>query len=213
MNVEIHENNIKHFHGAIYVQDAESHISNNTLFRNSFGNIVVSGQDSLIEHNTILYAGNGTSGDGITVSDIQDTIIRQNTLFAGSCYGIAIMGYDAQNISVDGNIISDGITSGIYLTRLDESWAGNKNISVTNNIITNNLGWGLFADQADGLKIEGNQLHGNLDKSLENQLLISREVQNLSMGSNFLSYEFPDDIARKRPDFWSHVRELNTVKQ
>jgi len=124
--VQIIENKIEGFHGVYYVNGTEkSVIRNNELRRNSFGNIVASNSSKLkITNNKVIFPGNGTSGDGLTVSGGVDIEILDNEVIAGSCYGIWLISTSKSPLSeiiVKNNIITDGITSGIYISSLDSS--------------------------------------------------------------------------------------------
>lgn len=153
-------------HGVIYFGNAGgAEICGNYLFRNSFGNIVGGGARLHIEDNQILFPGNGTSGDGVTLSGVSDSILKRNTIQFGSCYGIWIE--KAHNLQISQNNILNTITSALYLAQ------DCTNITISENVLSQNRSYGIAVEgKVDGLIIDGNILHCNNPAMAEQQIMI-----------------------------------------
>lgn len=157
---ECSNNLIKGFHGALYLNSAASAlVSQNRLYRNNVGNIVISGRNFRIVNNTILFSGNGTQGDGITARNATGVIVRGNTIFRGSCYGMWFR-RNCHDVLVEQNTVIGGITSGISFSD-PRQHASYSKITVANNVLAGNRGPGLVVQRVNGLTITGNVLQGN----------------------------------------------------
>lgn len=141
-NWRIERNLIQGFHEALSLSESENGvIAHNTLRLNSFGNIFVSGAGLRIEANTILFPGAGTSGDGITVSNVRDLHLVGNHIFYGTCYGVWFCG-TAESVVIEDNIIASGITSGINLQSLSQEEIPFREIQIRRNIFAHNAAYG-----------------------------------------------------------------------
>jgi|GEM_PF-6544162 len=136
------ENNfLQNFHAGVYFSNCENClVKKNKFYRVSFGNVVFSGTDnkkSVIEENRFIYSGNGTSGDALTLSGIENFVIQKNTILNGSCYGIAIHDH-AKEVILSENIIVGGITDGLYIP--GSSYTNFHSITLEKNFFSNNRG-------------------------------------------------------------------------
>ena len=160
-NWRIEQNLIQGFHEALSLSESENCvIANNTLKLNSFGNIFVSGADLRIEANTILFPGAGTSGDGVTVSNIRNLRLVRNHIFYGTCYGVWFCG-TAQSVVIEDNIIASGITSGINLQSLSQHEIPFREIQIRRNIFANNGAYGTQIFHGQKIVLEENIYIGN----------------------------------------------------
>lgn len=174
-NWRIERNLIQGFHEALSLSESENGvIAHNTLRLNSFGNIFVSGVRLRIEANTILFPGAGTSGDGITVSNVRDLHLVRNHIFYGTCYGVWFCG-TAESVVIEDNIIASGITSGINLQSLSQEEIPFRGIQIRRNIFAHNAAYGtqiLHGHKivlADNIYIGNESLpaHSRSDQTLE----------------------------------------------
>ncbi len=153
------------FHGVIYFGNGGSTVVRKNKFkRNSFGNVVGGGSNILISENLILFPGNGTSGDGITLNDAQNALIFNNKIMFGSCYSIWL-DY-SENIKIINNAIFNGITGGIYMGR------GGKDVHVEGNSVANNMGAGMFLKDIEGLSVRNNVVYGNAEGLERMQIMV-----------------------------------------
>lgn len=158
---EIAHNSIQGFHEALNLSNCLGGVVSRNLLRlNSFGNIVISGNNINIEGNTILFSGAGTSGDGITVSDVRDLRIARNQIFFGTCYGIWFCG-TAASVVIEDNLICSGITAGINLQSLSTNESPFRNFRIRRNTLAHNGGYGTQVFHGVDITLEENIFIGN----------------------------------------------------
>lgn len=196
----IQGNSFSRLHGVLYLGGSTGIVSNNNFFRNSFGNIVSKNVDGLmLEGNSLFFPGNGTAGDGFTLSNVVNAKILNNKVVAGSCYGLWVRG-SVDNLLIKGNVISNGITSAIYLH-------GNgvkQSISIEDNIISGNGGRALAVMGAvDDLKVTANVFNGNARGGKQIYIKDSSAIRQLDLKGNvdFQDFKNPKDIM----DYYTHV--------
>ena len=148
------------FHGVIRANNLQGFtVSGNRLVKNSFANIFVHGDDVTVKSNKIYFPGNGTTGDGITaLGKLTDSVIDNNTIFVGSCYGILVRGREVSDLKVVNNTIINGITTAVLVAGAENKA---KDVSVTNNMISGNYGFAVAFSGVESSKIEGNYFSNN----------------------------------------------------
>lgn len=201
-NIKIHNNSFNNFHGVIYLGFVhDSQISNNKFFRNSFGNIVLNNSKKVkVYNNDILFPGNGTSGDGITLNNIKEGLFFKNKIIGGSCYGVAIHGNNEKLKFIE-NIIADGITSALYFNTNSYS----KNILIAKNLFLNNDAYSIGLENnvtVVNLQIKDNIFHQGKQLNIDDEdgsqynktynIYIGPEaiIKNLKFEFNFLMNNF-----------------------
>jgi len=141
--------------------------------------ILLTGDDNLVEKNTIQLEGNtvGTQGHGIYVQEGSGNIIRGNTISGMSGYGIHLYeehrsedppGYRRliRNAIVEGNVIfGSRERSGIIVAAgADSGPADIQGVLIRGNLIFNNAGAGITVQgwsPVSGVRICNNTLSGN----------------------------------------------------
>ena len=107
-NIKITHNKFERFHGVLYLIASDNAlVQDNTFMRNSYGQIVIIGNNDKVIHNTILFSGNYHLGNSIDVIDSNNITISKNLLFTPTCHGIYIM--SSHDVVIDSNRISGGI--------------------------------------------------------------------------------------------------------
>lgn len=196
----IQGNNFSRLHGVLYLGGSTGVVSNNSFFRNSFGNIVSKNVDGLmLEGNALFFPGNGTAGDGFTLSNVVDAKILNNKIISGSCYGLWVRG-SVNNLLIKGNVISNGITSAIYLHGNGEK----ELISIEENFVSGNGGRALAVmGSVEKLKVTGNVFNGNARGGKQVYIRDSSGIGKFHWRGNvdFQDFKKPKDIM----DFYSHV--------
>lgn len=173
-NFILRNNSIQNFHGGFYLQNiTNSLIENNRFINNSMSNIFILNSTFVnINNNSILFAGNNSTGDGIDLIDANHIVLKNNSIYADSCYSLILM--HCRNILIDSNIIADGITYGIsiipeislknpyqkHLLKLyhpnnKTNILTNKNITIINNFLSQNR-YSLSANSVIGLTVLNN---------------------------------------------------------
>ncbi|MDX1901435.1 MAG: right-handed parallel beta-helix repeat-containing protein [Gammaproteobacteria bacterium] len=171
--IKIINNSIQNFHGGILLSHSQNaQIIHNQFYKVSSGNIfIVNNQHAIVNHNTILFPGNGHVGDGVDIVNSNDVVLASNYIFSGSCYGVLILA--SSHISIQHNNISSGITYGIHINtameNLEYPYAylkraienenfvsiDNNHIIIQNNYIAQNR-YGLSASYVDDLIVTNN---------------------------------------------------------
>ena len=148
------------FHGVIVANNLDGFsIAENSLVRNSFSNIFVHGDSVNIKGNKILFPGNGTTGDGITaLGKFTNSMVVNNSIFAGSCYGVLIRGKDISGLTISGNSIVNGISSAIYVEGSEDNASG---VSVSGNMIAGNYGFAVVFVGVEESVVESNNFSDN----------------------------------------------------
>lgn len=192
-NIHITDNFIDNLHGGILLRNTHhALIRNNRFQRTSSSNIfIIEGTDTLIEKNTILFAGNNNVGDSIDVVNSDHINLFQNYIASDSCYSIVISG--SKNIIIHQNKILGGITYAIYLTP-----ALNTNVTVTNNYFLQNR-YGLAGKSIDGLIVKNNlfvqRFRDNASRQFwTNNDLLFRDTANLTWQNNFYKEAYSQDM-------------------
>lgn len=172
-DLNINDNDIRNLHGGILLRNSyRAHILNNKFINVSSSNIyIIGGSHHLIKGNVILFSGNNNIGDGVDLSDTENTSLSENYILSGSCYSVVIL--RCKNILIDRNKIVGGITYAIYITyseQLVDSYhkhflrfsdkdpvidGVNENITITNNYLSQNR-FGLAARVVHGLTVKNN---------------------------------------------------------
>ena len=170
--VTVRDNEIRNFHGAVYLNGVDGgEIVRNTLFRNSFGNIVLTGRNLLVAENRVIFPGNGTSGDGITFGGSESVVLENNIVSNGTCYGIWFVTSVSQ-VTVTGNVFHAGITSAINFeparvnvlglgTETGSAIFNFEDIAVEGNLFSHNAAASIRAVEVKGLTLVQNMLQGN----------------------------------------------------
>jgi len=190
--VSVTNNQIWGAHAGIYMIGSDGAvIAGNTLTKVSFGNIVTHLADNLlIERNRIIFHGDGTSGDGLTIVGGSDILIRRNLITLGTCYGIQILpaeGERMHGIAIRNNTISDGITTALYLNGTADNFI--EDVSIRGNIVSGNMGWGLLGTYLSDVSVSQNVFTGNVPTA-EPQHLLGAEVEVAEWSDNLAGIPF-----------------------
>jgi parallel beta-helix repeat protein len=170
--LKITNNRFKGFHGVLYlISSDKSLVSGNTFLRNSYGQIVIIGNDSKVINNRIYFAGNDHLGNAMDIINSNNITINNNILFTPTCHGIYVL--NSSNLFIDNNTITGGLTyaMNIYtspetVTEIDDYVAKiasglkfknlqTNNIRITHNYMTQNR-YGIAISDADHIFIKGN---------------------------------------------------------
>jgi hypothetical protein len=194
-NFIITGNSFQNFHGVLYLLNSSNTIIDNNVLRlNSSGNIVIVGNKSKITNNAIYFAGLNQLGDAIDLVGADDVTLAKNNIFTPTSEGISIV--LSSNVLLDSNIITGGITYGIYLYSnadlLDpHKFAGlivaklnKKSILRTNN---------------ENITIRNNALGQN------RYGIAATDVNNLVVSNNYFTQRFNDAASRQ---FWTDNTNL-----
>ncbi|NOR68915.1 MAG: hypothetical protein GQ532_04350 [Methylomarinum sp.] len=223
-SIHIIGNNFNNLHAVLYLHYFSGEIKDNYFYRNSFGNIVFSYANNVtVNNNKILFSGNGTSGDGMTLSNLQNTIIDSNQIIAGSCYGIAIGGNN-KKLKITNNLISDDITSALYFKPMSSY----KTIEIKNNIFLNNDSWSIAFNKNTIFKdliISNNIFHKGVQENPDDKsknkggernnlrkniyMHASSIVENVNKDDNIYFNNFLK--LDKRIKDYSHVKPFSTI--
>jgi len=205
---EISNNNFSGFHGVIVADNlARFSITGNRLIKNTFANIFAGGDKVSIEGNVVLYPGVGTTGDGITaIGRLTNSVIKNNTIFAGSCYGILIKGDQVKNIDIQENNITNGITTAI---QIESQTKPAKNIQISRNIISSNKGFAVTLIGIDDSSIEDNDFSDNAP-GFPSQVYVER-TSGLDLTGNMVAMPIGPDWAEKLELNRSHVSTDNST--
>jgi parallel beta-helix repeat protein len=176
-DIKITNNYFEKFHGVLYLIGTDGAlVSNNMFMNNSYGNIVLIGNNSKITQNTVYFSGGNRLGDGIDVIDSTNIIVSNNYLFTPTCRGIYV--FNSRDVMVANNRISGGITYAMIVITYPEKFSLDKsfespnylkevlaqhemknvksaNITIINNYMAQNR-FGIAASDTDGLLIKNN---------------------------------------------------------
>jgi parallel beta-helix repeat protein len=153
------------------------------------GGIDITGHDNLITNNTVQNTllgirnegnGNVITGNTIALNDIginvdgNDTRIENNSISGNGQYGISFSSIDnAQNLTVQGNVIYNHTRAGIRLLAIDSA-------TIVNNTITRGDRYGIESIDTTGCTIENNTVSNhttvNIRASYSNGIEISGNV-------------------------------------
>jgi parallel beta-helix repeat protein len=151
------ENNVAHDngkHGIILAEEcSDGIIRNNVAYNNLHHGIVIyqRSNNNLVEGN-IVY-GNG--GHGININDATNTTVRGNTVYDNLEAGIGV-GQRASDTQVVSNSVRANRKDGITL------YSDAKDNQLRDNIISQNARFGIYVKSEGDLRIEGNEVTGNM---------------------------------------------------
>lgn len=212
-NINITNNTIANFHGVFYLLNSANTIIDSNLFKlNSYGNIVLVGDNSTINNNKIIFAGRDRLGNAMDIIDSTDVNITNNVLFTSTCRGIYVV--LSQNVLIDSNSITGGITYAMILLstsiatdkdnyavnlikklgRKNLKNTGTQNITVTNNVMSQNR-YGIAATDVDHLTVEGNYFSQRFNDNKSrmfwtNNAVLFKNVTNLIWTDNVYKEAF-----------------------
>ena len=209
----IHHNEIKYFHGGLYLLNSHNAlIKNNKFSRVSFGNIFIQGDHNRIMNNLFQFPGNLSLGDAIDVVDSESILIKENLIADDSCYGMQI--FAGKNVVIDHNMMINGITYAISLAPLNNSitdpfliklnrthpWhhERNENIRITHNYLSQNR-FAMRGNAIDGLTIKNNLFSQKFQdayarKFWTNNDQLFSDVSYFKWEENFYREAFAQDI-------------------
>lgn len=162
-DVDIRGSKIKDTIGGIYLVNCSNvNVSDNTLERVSYGNLVISGANIEILDNNITDPGYPNiegryNGDGMTL-EIENGFVARNKVSGGFCYNVALD--NSSQVTLEENLIENGVTGGLYVTN-------SKNLVVENNLFINNAFVGFFGVSDIGF---------NQNRLIHNSLYTDRSI-------------------------------------
>jgi len=212
--IQLTNNNITGFHGVFYlIASDNATVHNNTLIQNSYGNVVVVGNNDLITGNTIKFSGNDHLGNSIDVIDSDTVTISNNLLLTPTCHGIYVMNSD--NLTIDSNQVFGGITYAMNIYSFPETAVGDEyitqlmsnhtfknsistNVTITNNFMSQNR-YGIAASDVNTLTVQNNyfiqRFTDNASRKFwTNNNILLKNVTNLTWGNNLYKEAFSQDI-------------------
>jgi parallel beta-helix repeat protein len=216
---QIKNNFFERFHGVLYLIASDNAlVADNTFKNNSYGQIVMIGNNSKIIHNSIFFSGNYRLGNSIDIIDSSNISITKNLLFTPTCHGIYVL--NSLDITIDGNRITGGITYAMnvlsnpetiskddaYLTTIIHSYTANhplKNtmsnrITISNNYMAQNR-YGIAVSDIDHLTIKNNYFiqrftDNESRKFWTNNNVLLQNVTNLSWVGNLYKEAYTQEI-------------------
>ncbi|MDX1901433.1 MAG: right-handed parallel beta-helix repeat-containing protein [Gammaproteobacteria bacterium] len=211
--IKVTNNTFKGFHGVLYLINSDNAVvKDNTLDTNTYGNIVIVGNDGQVIHNTIYFSGNNHLGNSIDLINANNVIVSKNILLTPTCHGIYVI--NSHNLKINDNRISGGITyaMNIYsypesdkkiemddyisqiLTKLKSNSSLSSDVTISNNYMSQNR-YGIAASDMSGLTITNNyfvQRFADNDARkfwTDNSILLAN-VKNLIWSNNFYKEAF-----------------------
>lgn len=208
-------NTFNRFHGVLYLITSDnSVITGNTFNQNSYGHIVIFGNQSLIDSNSIYFSGNYNQGNSIDIVDSNNITIKNNFLFTPTCHGIYVI--NSSNMVINHNRITGGITYAMNLFTNPESMkehdnyllpfrnikalnhVGSTNISVTHNYMSQNR-YGIAATDISNLTINDNTFIQRFSDDASRQFwtnnnVLLQNVSNLTWGNNLYKEAYTQEI-------------------
>ncbi len=170
----IQNNSVWGHHGGFYLDRADDGlVTDNRMTHVSYGNIVLRKSKRLdVARNSLIYPGNGTGGDGLTLTNLEDSLVEHNTIINGACYGMWLH-TPMKNVTISQNVVFGGITTGLMLAEPSQVPPTGtyhfSNIAIRDNLFSHNRGWGLIAISGDQFQIENNIFQANADDRFGNQ--------------------------------------------
>jgi hypothetical protein len=212
--IKLTGNNISNFHGVFYLISSDNvSITNNLLNTNSYGNIVVMGNNGTITGNTITFSGNDRLGNSMDIINSNTMNISQNLLLTPTCHGIYIL--NSNNVLINGNQVFGGITYAInllsnpevsekdeYVTKLFTSLPIKKlaasNIVISNNFMSQNR-YGIAATDISNLTVNNNVFIQRFSDAASRQFwtnnhILLQNVTGLTWTNNLYKEAFTQDI-------------------
>lgn len=188
-NINIVANHIENFHGAFYLLNSQNSVIDDNIFTaNSYGNIVLIGDNSKIINNAIYFAGRDRIGNAMDIINSKGVLVHRNVVFTPTCHGVYV--FSSEDVEITDNSITGGITYAMsllsHIATIDQDKDGyifkiidaknllpitTKNIRINNNVMSQNR-YGIAA----------------------------RDTDNLVVNKNYFSQRFKDAVARK---FWT----------
>ena len=212
-------NKFHHFHGAVYLINSNNAVvKDNVFLANSYGNLVLIGDNGQIIHNSITFSGHDHLGDSMDIIDSNNVLIKKNLLTNPTCHGIYIL--NSHDLQIDDNRIDGGITYAVniesipaaltasaiannaYLQKIVANYKVNHIISdkitISNNYISQNR-YGIAATDVDALTVQNNYFiqRFNQDSSRQfwtNNSILFNQVTNLNWTNNFYKEAYTQDI-------------------
>lgn len=189
-NIHVANNMFQNFHGVLYLLNtAGANIDGNYFKLNSYGNLVLVGNNATINNNRFAFSGVSELGNGMDILDSDTVTITNNVLFTPTCHGIYIL--RGQNIVVDSNNVTGGKTYGINV--------------LASVLVTGKNDYALKIVNKAGRKVLKHASSSNI--TISNNLLgqnryglAATDVNVLMVTDNFFSQRFDDADARK---FWT----------
>lgn len=155
-NVVVDHLEVTESFGGVYMRRvAGAEVTNNRFEGVNFGNLVISGEDILIEHNRFIDPGrpsanHHSAGDGITLgSGTSQIVIRDNVFEDGNCYFIHAPRGGLDDIAISGNVFRRSTTTAVFL--YDSSRA-----NIVDNQFLANEAHGIVLNRSRSATIAGN---------------------------------------------------------
>ena len=210
----ITKNRFEKFHGVLYLIASDNAvIADNILNTNTYGQIVLIGNNSKIIHNTIFFAGNNRLGNAMDIIDSDNIIISKNRIFTPTCHGIYVL--NSHNLTIDSNRISGGITYAMNIftfaetAAIEDEYIRNivmnhhlknslsNNITITNNYMSQNR-FGIAASDVDNLVVSDNYFVQRFEDNdarifWTNNSVLLQHVTNLTWTNNLYKEAFTQE--------------------
>ncbi len=209
------KNRFENFHGVLYlIASDKALVANNTFVRNSYGNIVIIGNNSKIYRNSIYFSGNNNLGNSIDIIDSSNIDIKENVFFTPTCHGIYVL--NSRDIDIDENTITGSLSYAMNIYSFPETFdkiddyvmkivsalklnhLQSENIRVTQNYMSQNR-YGLAAVGADNLFVKENYFSQRFQDAAQrkfwtNNEILLKNVTNLTWLDNLYKEAFTQDI-------------------
>lgn len=192
--IMITNNTFLNFHGVLYLLNSNNTFIADNLFKlNSYGNMVLVGNNCTINNNKILFAGIDHIGNGIDIIDSSNVKITNNVIFTPTCRGIFVV--NSNNVVIDSNSTTGGITYAIILVS-DIELSEKDNYS---RQILDKLGKKPIQQGTHDITISNNVMSQN------RYGLAATDVEILNVNNNYFSQRFEDAASRQ---FWTNNATL-----
>jgi len=212
------------FHGVLYlINSSDAVVTDNVLTKNSFGNIVLLGDNGQILRNTIAFSGNNHLGNSMDIFNSDGVVISNNILLTPTCHGIYIL--NSHHLQISDNRIMGGITYAMNILTYPETMKGrssgqkmdsyvkdlmqtmptktvaqtvSSDIVIQNNYMGQNR-FGIAANDVDGLTVSSNYFVQRFADAASRQFwtdnsVLLQDVTNLSWTSNLYREAFSQDM-------------------
>jgi parallel beta-helix repeat protein len=186
-NFSIKNNTFTNFHGVIYLINSNNiAISNNIFMKNSYGHIVLIGNNILVDHNKIYFSGGDHLGNAIDIIDSDTVTVSKNELYTPTCHGIYVL--SSRNLTIDGNRVYGGITYAINVLTYAEALRKDEPILKS------------LGNYKSKIVLSENVVITNNFMSQNRYGIAASDVNNMTIKNNYFSQRFVDDASRK---FWT----------
>lgn len=190
-NFKLQNNTINNFHGVFYLlNNYNALITGNQLTKNSYGHIVITGQNAIITNNTISYSGNDHLGNAMDIIGSKNILINKNLLLTPTCHGIYVLSSDA--VTIDNNLIFGGITYAMNVLSVPELLRDEGKVDQYVAQLITDLKINALA--SDNITISNNYMSQN-----RYGVAVS-DVSHLTVQNNIFIQRFSDNTSRK---FWT----------